>query len=69
MNILGMIIVITGIALIFAGRLTRRSLPPDYHMDADDGFFKLLDSVAKFLERAGGVFVLIGMVCILLSLR
>ena len=68
MNILGIIIIITGMGLFFAGRLTKRSLPPDYDGSSDDGFLELLCSVGKTLEIAGGVFVVIGVLVFILSL-
>lgn len=65
MNILGIIIIITGLGLFFAGNITNKSLPPDYNAAADDGFFELLCSVGKVLKIAGCVFVVIGILCLL----
>lgn len=67
MNILGIIIIITGLGLFFAGRLTKRGLPPNYDGASDDGFLELLCSVGKTLEIAGGIFIVIGVICFILS--
>ncbi|MGN0438588.1 MAG: hypothetical protein ACI4F4_08710 [Lachnospiraceae bacterium] len=64
MNILGIILIITGMGLFFAGRLTKKSLPPDYDAVADDGFYELLCSVGRVLEIAGCIFVVIGILCV-----
>lgn len=62
MDILGIIIIIVGIALILAGRLTSRSLPPNYDANEDQGFLELLQSVGKMLAIVGIVFILGGIV-------
>lgn len=67
MSILGIIMIVTGIGLFFAGRLTKRSLPPNYDAASDDGFLELLRSVGKFLETAGCIFMIIGAGCIVFS--
>ena len=66
MAILGYIIIIVGIALVLVGRLTKRSLPPDYSAESDDGFSDLLSGVGKGIMVIGIIFIIGGIVCIIL---
>ena len=67
MNILGVLIIITGLGLFFAGRITQKSLPPNYDRASDEDFFELLSGVGKTLEIAGGIFVVAGIICFMIS--
>ncbi len=63
MEILGIIVIVTGIGLLFAGRITSRSLPPDYREEQEDGFLELLKTVGNVISAIGILFILGGLVC------
>ncbi len=62
MKILGIIVMVVGIALVLAGRLVERSLPPGYEENPDEDFLKLLQSVGKVLGGIGIFFLVAGIV-------
>lgn len=66
MDVLGIIVIVVGVALTFAGRLTGRSLPPDYDEESDDGFKELLFGVGKVITMIGIVFIIGGIICIVI---
>jgi len=68
MQILGIIILVTGIVLIVAGRNVSGNLPPNYQNTEDDGFLQLLQSMGKLVGGAGGILIVIGIICIVIGL-
>lgn len=64
MDILGIIIIVVGLALLIAGRNMDRHLPPDYRSDEDDGFLQLLRSMGRLMSGMGIAFLIIGLCCI-----
>lgn len=67
MKILGIIIMVVGIALILAGRNVAGNVPPDYQGEDDGSFLKLLQGVGKMLSIAGVIFLLAGLVCCIID--
>lgn len=68
MQILGIIVLLTGLVLILVGRNLPRNLPPNYQNTEDDGFLQLLESMGKLVGGAGIVLIVVGVVCMLLGL-
>ncbi len=68
MNILGIIIIVVGAALILVGRNLGRHLPPDYREEDGDGFLALLESMGNLLAKGGMIFCGAGLICILVAL-
>lgn len=66
MQILGILVMIVGIALVLVGKNLSRHLPPDYQQE-DDGFLELLQSFGSLISGAGVVFLVAGMVCIVIG--
>lgn len=66
MQILGIIVIVVGVALFVVGKNMHRQLPPNYE-EEDDGFLQLLLSVGKMVSGAGIVFVVIGLIFIILG--
>lgn len=65
MNILGIIIMVVGMALVIVGRNMGRYLPPNYQEEEEDGFLPLLQSMGSLLAKGGIVFCVVGIICIL----
>lgn len=63
MKILGIIVIVVGIGLLFAGRITSRSLPPNYQEEQEDGFLELITTVGKVISGIGILFILGGIMC------
>lgn len=64
MQILGIIVLLTGLVLVLVAGNLSHYLPPNYQNE-DDGFTELMQSMGKLLGGAGGVLIAIGIVCIL----
>lgn len=67
MQILGIIILVTGIVLILAARNVSCKLPPNYQDTEEDGFLQLLQSMGKLVGGAGGILMVIGIICIVIG--
>lgn len=67
MSILGLIIVIVGIALIIVGRNVAGNVPPNYQDDDDGSFLQLLQTMGKLIGGAGMVFLVTGLVCMVIG--
>lgn len=67
MQILGVIVLLTGLVLILVARNLSRYLPPNYQETEDDGFLELMQSMAKLVGGAGAVLLVIGGVCVLVG--
>ena len=67
MQILGVIIIITGLILILVGRNVAISLPANYQNDENDDLPQLLQSMGKLIKGAGIVFLVAGAVCVLVG--
>lgn len=67
MQILGIIVLVVGMALLIVGRNVDKHLPPGYQGEEDDGFLQLLQSVGNLVSGAGIVFLIIGLLCILIG--
>lgn len=65
MKILGIIMIVVGVALLIVGRNVANSLPPNYQEEEDDGFLKLLQGMGKMISVAGIVFGLVGILCLI----
>lgn len=65
MKILGIIMIVVGVALLIVGRNVANSLPPNYLEEEDDGFLKLLQGMGKMISVAGIVFGLVGILCLI----
>lgn len=68
MQILGIIILVTGIILLLVSKNISGNLPPNYQSAEDDGFLQLLQSMGKMVGGAGVFLVVIGVICILLGI-
>ncbi len=66
MQILGMIIIVVGIALIIVGKRVAGYLPPDFEEDSDDGFMQMLLSMGKIIMYAGIVFIVAGILFVVI---
>ena len=68
MEILAIIVIITGLVLLIVGRNVPRYLPPNYQ-EEDDGFLQLLQTMGNLVKGAGVVLLVIGVaylfICIL----
>lgn len=64
MSILGIIVMVVGIALVIVGKNMGRYLPPNYQ-EEEDGFLPLLQSMGGLLTKGGIVFCVVGIICIL----
>ena len=60
MGILGIIMIVVGVALMIVGRNVANSLPPNYQEEEDDGFLRLLQGMGRMLSVAGILFILVG---------
>lgn len=65
MEILAVIMIVTGLVLLVAGKNVANHLPPDYQSE-DDGFRQLLQTMGSLVKAAGVVLLMIGAVCLLL---
>lgn len=68
MQILGIILLITGAVLMLAGRNVAGSIPPHYDANEDDDFRALLGQVGKFLKMIGVLLIIGGMICIAIGI-
>jgi len=64
MVILGLIMIVVGIALIFVGKNVTSYLSHNYQ-GGDDGFPELMKSMGNLLAVAGVIFIIAGCICIL----
>lgn len=62
MNILGLILIGTGIIILFVAKLVLRQVPRDYDYDSDDGFLDLLKMTSDILNVIGYIGILIGII-------
>lgn len=67
MQILVIIIIVVGIALIIAGNNVSRYLPPNFEEGEDDGFIRMLLSMGKIIMYAGIMFIVAGILFVLIS--
>ncbi len=65
MGILGIIMIVVGVALMIVGRNVANSLPPNYQEEEDDGFLRLLQGMGRMLSVAGILFILVGILCLI----
>lgn len=65
MGILGIIMIVVGVALMIVGRNVASSLPPNYQEEEDDGFLRLLQGMGRMLSVAGILFILVGILCLI----
>lgn len=65
MGILGIIMIVVGVALMIVGRNVANSLPPNYQEEEDDGFLRLLQGMGRMLSVAGILFILVGIFCLI----
>lgn len=65
MGILGIIMIVVGVALMIVGRNVANSLPPNYQKEEDDGFLRLLQGMGRMLSVAGILFILVGILCLI----
>lgn len=65
MGILGIIMIVVGVALMIVGRNVANSLPPNYQEEEDDGFLRLLQGMGKMISAAGILFILVGILCLI----
>lgn len=68
MQILGIIILVTGIILFLVSKKISGNVPPNYQSGEDDDFLQLLQSMGKLVGGAGIFLVVIGVLCILLGI-
>ncbi len=68
MQILGIIILVTGIILFLVSKKISGNVPPNYQSGEDDDFLQLLQSMGKLVGGAGVFLVVIGVICILLGI-
>ncbi|MDE6433767.1 MAG: hypothetical protein K2L07_06005 [Lachnospiraceae bacterium] len=61
MEILAVIMIVTGMVLLAAGKNVANHLPPDYQSE-DDGFRQMLQTMGGLIKGAGVVLLVIGMV-------
>ncbi|MCM1180604.1 MAG: hypothetical protein NC347_10140 [Clostridium sp.] len=61
MEILAVIMMVTGVVLLAAGKNVANHLPPDYQGE-DDGFRQLLQTMGGLVRGAGVVLFVIGAV-------
>ena len=67
MEILAIIVIITGLVLLIVGRNVPRYLPPNYQ-DEDDGFLQLLQTMGNLVKGAGVVLLVIGVACLFICI-
>lgn len=65
MGILGIIMIVVGVALMIVGRNVANSLPPNYQEEEDEGFLRLLQGMGRMLSAAGILFILVGILCLI----
>lgn len=65
MDILGIILIVVGVALMIVGRNVANSLPQNYQEEEDDGFLRLLQGMGRMLSVAGILFILVGIFCLI----
>lgn len=65
MGILGIVMIVVGVALMIVGRNVANSLPPNYQEEEDDGFLRLLQGMGRMLSVAGILFILVGILCLI----
>lgn len=68
MEILAVIMIVTGLVLLVAGKNVANHLPPDYQSE-DDGFRQLLQTMGSLVKAAGVVLLVIGAACLLLAIK
>lgn len=67
MEILAIIVIITGLVLLIVGRNVPRYLPPNYQ-EEDDGFLQLLQTMGNLVKGAGVVLLVIGVACLFICI-
>ncbi|MCM1157992.1 MAG: hypothetical protein NC300_04620 [Bacteroidales bacterium] len=67
MQILGIIMIIVGAALMIIGKNVVRSMPPGAEQDEDDGFLQLLQGMSRVLFTGGLFFCGAGVICVLIG--
>lgn len=67
MEILAIIVIITGLVLLIVGRNVPRYLPPNYQ-EEDDGFLQLLQTMGNLVKDAGVVLLVIGVACLFICI-
>lgn len=65
MQILGIIILVTGIILMLVSKNISGKLPLNYQNGEDDDFLQLLQSMEKLIAGVGIFLMVIGVICIL----
>lgn len=66
MNILAVILIVTGVVLLFVGKNVANHLPPNYQSE-DDDFLQLLQTMGNLVKGAGVVLLIIGVICLLIG--
>lgn len=67
MGILGLILIGTGVIILFVAIFTRRQVPKDYDYDSDDGFIDLLNMMSSIIRIAGILLIVLGIIFLLIN--
>lgn len=67
MEILAIIVILTGLVLLIVGKNVPKYLPPNYQ-EEDDGFLQLLQTMGNLVKGVGMVLLVIGVVCLFICI-